>query len=115
MRLRRSPQSFTSTLTNPRRSLSVTFMSSSSTQQTSWLIVLFSLPVSLIAGCGTAPDSQADRDKIQLTAWYHSGQKGERETIQKQVQRFNNHQDEIEVQLTIIPEGTYNNQIQSAA
>jgi multiple sugar transport system substrate-binding protein len=35
--------------------------------------------------------------------------------MQEQVARFNTSQDRIHVQLTIIPEGTYNSQVQAAA
>jgi multiple sugar transport system substrate-binding protein len=50
-----------------------------------------------------------------IQVWSHAGQEAERQTLAQQVQRFNASQDEIAVQLTFIPEGTYNAQIQAAS
>jgi multiple sugar transport system substrate-binding protein len=51
----------------------------------------------------------------QVTAWFHTGQQAERDTIEAQVARFNSGQDTIRVVLTHIPEGSYNGQVQAAA
>ncbi|QSX67612.1 MAG: sugar ABC transporter substrate-binding protein [Dolichospermum sp. DET69] len=53
-------------------------------------------------------------DRI-LDVWVHAGQEAERQTIAAQVERFNQSENDIKVQLTFIPEGSYNSQIQAAA
>jgi multiple sugar transport system substrate-binding protein len=67
------------------------------------------LLITLIA-CGTSGGN--DRT---LNVWAHAGQEAERQTIASQVERFNQSQDQIEVSLTFIPEGSYNSQVQAAA
>lgn len=63
-----------------------------------------------LSGC--PQNSQVDGT---LQVWVHSGPQAEREAIASQVQRFNASQNEIAVQLTFIPEGSYNAQIQAAS
>jgi multiple sugar transport system substrate-binding protein len=69
------------------------------------------LSASLLGCSGGGEES----GRIRLSAWCHSGQEAERRTIVDQVARFNASQDEIEVELKVIPEGTYNDQVQAAA
>jgi multiple sugar transport system substrate-binding protein len=52
---------------------------------------------------------------VPVTAWFHTGQQPERDTIEAQVARFNSSQHTIRVVLTHIPEGSYNGQVQAAA
>lgn len=52
---------------------------------------------------------------VEIKAWVHSGRAAERATIKDQVARFNRSRDRIHVTLTVIPEGTYNAQVQAAA
>ena len=52
---------------------------------------------------------------IHLQAWFHAGQAGEREVIQAQVARFNERNPDVRVTLTLIPERSYNAQVQAAA
>jgi len=73
------------------------------------------LPALILSGCNNLPQSGSQEDAIPISVWFHSGQAGERKTMQEQVARFNAEQDRIRVQLTIIPEGTYNAQVQAAA
>lgn len=54
-------------------------------------------------------------DSGTLQVWAHAGQDAERKTLQSQVKRFNEAQDEIAVNLTFLPEGSYNAQVQAAA
>jgi len=68
------------------------------------------LCVAWAAGCGSG-----ERDASVLEVWFHSGQPGEQKTIQAQVARFNAENDDVEVKLTILPERSYNAQVQSAA
>ena len=73
------------------------------------------LPALILSSCNNLPQSGSQEDAIPISVWFHSGQAGERKTMQEQVARFNASQDSIRVQLTIIPEGTYNAQVQAAA
>ncbi|NET52225.1 MAG: extracellular solute-binding protein, partial [Merismopedia sp. SIO2A8] len=50
-----------------------------------------------------------------IRVWVHAGTQDERQIITKQVQQFNASQDEIKVEFTFIPEGSYNAQIQAAS
>ncbi len=61
--------------------------------------------------CGRGVD---DNDSL-LNAWAHAGEESERQIITLQVEKFNQSQNEIEVNLTFIPEGSYNSQVQAAA
>ncbi len=54
-------------------------------------------------------------DSNTITAWFHSGRGPERAVIEGQVKRFNEGQDQYKVELTILPEGSYNEQVQAAA
>jgi multiple sugar transport system substrate-binding protein len=51
----------------------------------------------------------------RLSVWAHAGQAAEREILEQQVQRFNAQQGDLRVDLTFIPERTYNAQVQAAA
>jgi len=68
-----------------------------------------------LAGCGGGSRPPEIADRTLVTVWMHSGQEPERNTIVDQVNRFNESQDEVEVSLTVIPEGSYNAQVQAAA
>jgi multiple sugar transport system substrate-binding protein len=54
-------------------------------------------------------------DNGTLQVWVHSGQASERQVIEEQAKRFNASQNAAKVQLTFIPEGSYNSQVQAAA
>jgi multiple sugar transport system substrate-binding protein len=71
------------------------------------------LLVLLVAACGRDPEPASG--VVTLQVWFHSGQPRERETIEAQVERFHAAQDGIRVALTILPERSYNAQVQSAA
>ncbi len=65
------------------------------------------------AACGQEEERAAGPPAV--TVWSHSAQPSERETLKAQVKRFNAAQDAAVVQLTIIPEGSYNGQVQASA
>ncbi|MFW6367300.1 MAG: ABC transporter substrate-binding protein, partial [bacterium] len=74
----------------------------------------------MVAGCGKGNDADKPKkeqsgDPTVISAWAHSGRESERRTIKEQVQRFNRNHDAIKVELEILPEGTYDSQVQSAA
>ena len=50
-----------------------------------------------------------------IRVWAHSGQAAERQVLEQQVQRFNAARTGTTVELTFIPEGSYNAQVQAAA
>lgn len=77
-------------------------------------LAVLSLLFVMLASCSGVNPSVSPDTKV-LTAWFHSGRQSERETIAEQVERFNASQDEIFVKLNVIPEGTYNGQVQAAA
>ncbi|MEG3440245.1 sugar ABC transporter substrate-binding protein [Pannus brasiliensis CCIBt3594] len=72
--------------------------------------IVIALLVLLLVGCRARV-----REPGTLNVWVHSGQSAEREVIEKQVERFNARNRDIAVQLTLLPEGSYNAQVQAAA
>jgi multiple sugar transport system substrate-binding protein len=76
-----------------------------------WISLLTPLLLGL-AGCNNHSSDRAGT----LQVWVHSGQAAEQQTIEQQVKQFNAVQTQkIKVELTFIPEGSYNAQIQAAA
>jgi len=71
----------------------------------------------MIAFTLTACDDAQQRASgvTQIDAWFHTGQEGERQTILDQVARFNKIDPAVQVRLTLIPERSYNAQVQAAA
>lgn len=65
-----------------------------------------------VAACGAPADQ---RDPFVIEAWAHSGQQAEREVLEAQVERFNREHAPLRVELTLIPEGAYDDQVQAAA
>lgn len=59
--------------------------------------------------------TQKEVDPNTIEVWFHSGRGPERKTIEDQVARFNESQDQYRVKLTMLPEGSYNEQVQAAA
>src|SRR3989440_5327425 len=52
---------------------------------------------------------------VTVKAWFHSGQGSERTTITSQVAAFNASQSDVKVELVLLPEGNYNDQVKAAA
>jgi len=75
-----------------------------------WAMIAFT-----IAACGKDTPRQRAGDVTQIDAWFHAGQEGERQVIRDQVARFNQLDPAIQVRLTLIPESSYNSQVQAAA
>lgn len=65
-----------------------------------------------LSGCSGAP--KTDRAG-SLRVWVHEGQANERQILEQQVKRFNQAHPATPVQLTFVPEGSYNSQVQAAA
>jgi multiple sugar transport system substrate-binding protein len=78
--------------------------------------LLFILIVcALVSGCDRSEPPTTTPGVTQLSVWAHAGQASERQTIEHQVQVFNQTQDAVHIELTFIPERTYNAQVQAAA
>lgn len=78
-----------------------------------WRIPLISLLV-LLTAC-VEQTEQHEAQSTVLTVWVHAGQAAERQIIEQQVRRFNASQSPNQVQLTFIPEHSYNAQVLAAA
>ena len=74
-------------------------------------IILWALCVSVLLTCS----KDKENNKITLSVWFHSGQQSERQTFIDQVNRFNKYQNLVTISATMIPEGSYNGQVQAAA
>ena len=75
---------------------------------------LLVLALLLCATC-ERPRPEVDTTVTVLTAWAHAGRQSERDTLSDQIHRFNAEQPDLRIDLTFIPEGAYNAQIQAAA
>jgi multiple sugar transport system substrate-binding protein len=54
-------------------------------------------------------------ETVTIDVWFHSGKGEEREVLDEQVTTFNEMQDEIYVNAIILPEGSYNDQVNAGA
>jgi multiple sugar transport system substrate-binding protein len=72
-------------------------------------------------GCRARPagdsgdQTGASSGQVVLKVWGHAGRQSERDTIRDHVAEFNRSRKEIEIDLTLLPEGSYNSQVQAAA
>jgi len=66
-----------------------------------------------LAACSEATDDAGGRTVVSV--WAHSGQAAERRVLQAQIRGFNRQQTAIAARLTLLPEGTYNGQVQASA
>ncbi len=76
---------------------------------------LMAMTLLLLMGCGDHAAESGRPGVVQLQAWVHAGQAGERRVIENQVARFNARNPDVAVRLTLIPERSYNAQVQAAA
>ena len=67
----------------------------------------------LMAAC--SPVGDAAGGKTVVSVWAHSGQAAERRVLQAQIARFNRQQPTLQARLTLLPEGSYNGQVQASA
>lgn len=52
---------------------------------------------------------------VTVKFWFHSGTGAERDVVVSQVSAFNSSQSDVKVQLVLLPEGNYNDQVKAAA
>ncbi|MCP4043803.1 MAG: extracellular solute-binding protein, partial [Gammaproteobacteria bacterium] len=76
---------------------------------------LFICTLLLLVLTGCSGEKQALEGITTIEVWAHAGQESERNVLQGQVTRFNAVHPDLQVQLTLIPEGSYNAQVQAAA
>src|SRR5438876_10271889 len=85
------------------------------------LLVLFVLLGPACGGGGGGPTStggctgKVAGGPVTAKALLHSGQGSERTTITSQVAAFNSIQNDVKVELVLLPEGNYNYQVKAAA
>src|SRR5438046_5782672 len=85
------------------------------------LLVLFALLGPACGSGGGSPTStggctgKVAGGPVAVKAWFHSGQGSERTTITSQVAAFNASQNDVKVELVLLPEGNYNDQVKAAA
>ena len=66
-----------------------------------------------LAACSDFTDTAGG--KTVVSVWAHSGQAAERRVLQAQIARFNRQQPTLQARLTLLPEGSYNGQVQASA
>lgn len=76
----------------------------------------------LLAACGPTepevveePVVEEAAEPITVDVWFHSGKGEEREVLDAQVEAFNGMQDDVIVNAILLPEGSYNDQVNAAA
>ncbi|MCG5526209.1 sugar ABC transporter substrate-binding protein [Ectothiorhodospira haloalkaliphila] len=65
-----------------------------------------------LAGCVPIPEDEATE---VITVWAHAGRESERRTLEAQIRAFEKANPGLAVDVTFIPEGSYNGQVQAAA
>lgn len=73
------------------------------------------LVLSSLTACDNGQPTRSNPDYKEIEVWVHSGQETERRTFQDQVNRFNNSQYKVRINAVVLPEGSYNSQVQAAA
>jgi multiple sugar transport system substrate-binding protein len=61
------------------------------------------------------PAAEEVAEPVVVDVWFHSGKGEEREVLDAQVTAFNDMHDDIEINAVLLPEGTYNDQVNAAA
>ncbi len=68
----------------------------------------------LIGGC-SEQQTPKESDTLVLSVWAHGGQATERGVLERQVKRFNSEHTDLQIELSFLPEQSYNAQVQAAA
>jgi len=70
----------------------------------------------IMTACGTAaPVEEEPAGPVTIDVWFHSGKGEERDVLDAQVADFNAMQDDIIVNAILLPEGSYNDQVNAGA
>ena len=59
--------------------------------------------------------ADAAAEPVTIDVWFHSGKGEEREVLDAQVTAFNEMQNDVQVNAILLPEGSYNDQVNAAA
>ncbi len=68
----------------------------------------------LLSACGGAEEATPS-GPVEIDVWFHSGKGEERDVLNAQVTDFNGMQDDVIVNAILLPEGSYNDQVNAAA
>jgi multiple sugar transport system substrate-binding protein len=68
-----------------------------------------------LAACDQHEQTASTAEVTTLEVWAHAGQASERQVIEQQISTWNKLHDDVQVELTFIPERSYNAQVQAAA
>jgi multiple sugar transport system substrate-binding protein len=86
------------------------------------IAALFTMLMLLLSACGGAepaateePATEAPMEPVTVDIWFHSGKGEERDVLDAQVTDFNAMQSDVIINAIQLPEGTYNDQVNSAA
>jgi multiple sugar transport system substrate-binding protein len=86
------------------------------------IITVFTMLMLLLVACGgnepvanNEPETDDTAEPVTVDVWFHSGKGEERDVLDAQVTTFNEMQDEVIVNAIQLPEGSYNDQVNSAA
>jgi len=79
-------------------------------------VSMFLLVLVMVFPAFSGGQSDAESDgPVTVDVWFHSGKGEEREVLNTQIEEFNSIQDEVFVKATMLPEGSYNEQVSAAA
>jgi multiple sugar transport system substrate-binding protein len=78
-------------------------------------LLILSFAIFMLAACDRTEPPETVNDVVSLSVWAHAGQASERRTIEQQIEAFDKLHTDIDVNLTFIPERSYNAQVQAAA
>lgn len=80
------------------------------------LITAALFPLLALTGCGGGGEQPAAGEGVvALEVWAHSGREEERTLLETYVEEFNAQSDKARVRLTLLPDNSYNAQVQAAA
>ncbi len=89
-----------------------------------WLVLTFALVFSVVLSACATPTPEPEvteeateeaKEPVSVEVWFHSGKGEEREVLDAQVKDFNAMQDDVQIEAVQLPEGSYNDQVNSAA
>jgi multiple sugar transport system substrate-binding protein len=69
----------------------------------------------LIGLVAAAPLLAMGMAQTKVSVWFHAGQGGEREAMEASIKRFNAANKDIQAELVLLPQGSYNDQVNAAA